>query len=136
VSGYAFAIALCVVVVGLLYFLLRTRRIQEKYAGIWILVATAVVVLGAFPKLIFWLAELVGVGLPVNLLFALAFVTLLAVTIQLSSELSGLEEESRTLAEEIALLRLELRTISRSASPKGEASDASGSGELPTSPKD
>ena len=124
-SGYAFAIACSVVVIGLLYYLLRTRRIQEKYAGIWILVAVAVVVLGAFPKLVFWLAALVGVGLPVNLLFALAFVILLAVCIQLSSELSSLQGESRTLAEEIALLRLELRTPPPSASPKGDASDGS-----------
>ena len=98
-SGYGFALALCAVVVGLLYFLLRTRRIQEKYAAVWILVAMAVAVLGAFPKLVFWLAALVGVGLPANLLFALAIVTLLAVSIQLSSELSSLEEDSHTLAE-------------------------------------
>ena len=135
-SGYAFALALCVVVVGLLYFLLRTRRIQEKYAGIWILVAVAVVVLGVFPKLAFWIAALVGVGLPANLLFALAILTLLAVSIQLSSELSSLEEESRTLAEEIALLRLELRTPPRPASSNDEMSDGSEAGDLPTSAKD
>ena len=132
-SGYGFALALCAIVVGLLYFLLRTRRIQEKYAGIWILVAVAVVILGAFPKIVFWLAALVGVGLPANLLFALAIVTLLAVSIQLSSELSSLEEESRTLAEEIALLRLELRTRPRSASPGGKVPDDSETGELPRS---
>jgi hypothetical protein len=122
-SGYAFAITLCAIVVVLLYYLLRRRRIQEKYAGIWILVAIAIVVLGAFPRLVFWLAALVGVGLPVNLLFALAFVILLAVCIQLSSELSSLQGESRTLAEEIALLRLELRAQPRVPSPKDEASD-------------
>jgi len=136
VSGYGFALALCAVVVGLLYLLLRTRRIQEKYAAVWILVAMAVAVLGAFPKLAFWLAALVGVGLPANLLFALAIVTLLAVSIQLSSELSSLEEESRTLAEEIALLRLELRTLPRSVSPEDETSDGSETGKLPTSAKD
>jgi hypothetical protein len=135
VSGYGFALALCAVVVGLLYFLLRTRRIQEKYAGIWILVALAVVILGAFPKIVFWLAALVGVGLPANLLFALAIVTLLAVSIQLSSELSSLEEESRTLAEEIALLRLELRTLPRSASPGNKVPDDPEIGELPRSAK-
>jgi hypothetical protein len=121
-SGYAFAITLCAIVVVLLYYLLRRRRIQEKYAGIWILVAVAIVVLGAFPRLVFWLAALVGVGLPANLLFALAIVTLLGVTIQLSSELSSLQGESRTLAEEIALLRLEVKTQPRVPSPK-EASD-------------
>lgn len=131
-SGYAFAIALCVVVVGLLYFLLRTRRIQEKYAGIWIFLAIAVVIFGAFPKLVFWLAALVGVGLPANLLFALAIVILLAVSIQLSSELSSLEGESRTLAEEIALLRLEMRTLPRSVSPEDGGADRSETENLPT----
>lgn len=124
-SGYLFAITLCAMVVVLLYYLLRTRRIQEKYAGIWILVAVAIVILGAFPRLVFWLAALLGVGLPANLLFALAIVTLLGVTIQLSSELSSLQGESRTLAEEIALVRLELRSLPRSAPPKDGASDGS-----------
>ena len=69
------------------------------------------------------MAALVGVGLPANLLFALAIVTLLGVTIQLSSELSSLQGESRTLAEEIALLRMELRAQPRVPSPEDEASD-------------
>ena len=131
-TGYAFAIACSVVVLGLLYFLLRTRRIREKYAGIWILLAIAVVILGAFPTLIVRFAALVGVGLPVNLLFALAFVTLLTVCIQLSSELSSLEEESRTLAEEIALLRLEVRTLQRPVSTNDKGSDDSGNRDLST----
>jgi hypothetical protein len=106
-SGYPFALALCVLVVGLLFFLLRTRRIREKYAGIWIVLATTVVLLGLFPGLAVWVADLVGVETPSNLVFASAFVVLLLVCIQLSTETSQLEEETRTLAEELALLRLE-----------------------------
>lgn len=107
-SGYVFAISLCVLVVGLLLILLRTRRIREKYAGVWIVLAVAVIILGVFPRLAFWLAKLVGVETPVNLLFALAFAVLLGVCIQLSSEVSHLEEETRTLTEEVALLRLDV----------------------------
>jgi hypothetical protein len=113
-SGYVFAVVLCVVVIGLLFHLLRTRRIREKYAGIWVTVAIAVLVVAIFPGLAFWLADVVGVETPVNLLFAVAFVVLLTVCIQLSSEVSRLEEETRTVAEEIALLRLEVHdTASR-----------------------
>lgn len=114
-SGYPFAIALCVVVVTLLFFLLRTRRIREKYAAIWIALAMAVVVVGVFPGLAFWVADLVGVMTPVNLLYAVAFVVILAVCIQLSSEVSHLEEETRTLAEEIALLRLDVTHLADEA---------------------
>lgn len=106
---YLTTVVVCVLVVVALLYLLRTRRIREKYAGVWILLTLAVVVVGAFPQLAFWLSGLVGVQTPVNLVFSLAILVLLGVCIQLSTEVSHLEEETRTLAEEIALLRLEVR---------------------------
>ncbi|MGV8977999.1 MAG: DUF2304 domain-containing protein [Cellulomonas sp.] len=108
-SGYPVAVVLCAAVVILLVFLLRTRRIREKFAAVWIVLAIAVTALGAVPEIAFWLAALVGVQTPVNLLFAIGFAVLLAVCIQLSSEVSHLEEETRTLTEELALLTLEVR---------------------------
>jgi len=101
------AIVVVVVVVAMLW-MLRTRRIREKYAAIWLLLTFAVVVLGVFPGLAFWLSDLLGVQTPVNLVFAVALVVLAAVCLQLSTEVSNLEEETRTLAEEIALLRADM----------------------------
>lgn len=103
------AIVVCLALVLALLHLLRTRRIREKYAAVWIVLTLAVVVIGVFPGLAFWLSDLVGVQTPANLVFALASLVLLAVCIQLSTEVSALEEETRTLAEEIALLRLDVR---------------------------
>jgi hypothetical protein len=124
-SGYPVAVVLCAAVVILLVFLLRTRRIREKFAAVWIVLAIAVTVLGAVPEIAFWLAHLVGVQTPVNLLFAIGFAVLLAVCIQLSSEVSNLEEETRTLAEELALLTLEVRTgqPARIAPPNNSSTD-------------
>ncbi len=115
-TGYPFALGLTAVVVVFVLLLLRTRRLREKYAAIWLVLAGVVVVLAVFPDLALWLAERVGVETPVNLLFSGAIVVLLAVCIQLSSELSALEEETRTVAEELALLaervdRLEASTL-------------------------
>ncbi len=106
-SGYLFALTLCVVTVAVLVQLLRRRWIREKYAGIWILVAVGVGTLGAFPQLAVRVAELVGVEVPANLVFAIAIVTLLGVTIQLSIGVSQLDERVRTLTEEVAILRLQ-----------------------------
>lgn len=108
-SGYAFALVLCLAVLALLVQLLRTRRIREKYAAIWIFVAVVISALGAFPRAVFWLSDVVGVQTPVNLLFALAALVLLAVCLQLSGEISTLEEKTRTLAEEVALIQLRQR---------------------------
>ena len=122
-SGYIFAIVLSAAVVIFLVTLLRRRRIREKYAAIWIALGVAVLVLATFPQLAFWFARLVGVETPVNLLFAGGFVILLGVCIQLSSSVTSLEERTRTLTEEIALLSLDVRT-SRTAREAATSADA------------
>lgn len=107
-SGYAFALGACVALVGFLVVLMRTRRLREKYAVIWIVVGLGVSVLAVFPRAAEALARLVGVQTPSNLIFALALIVLLLVGIQLSVEITTLEEETRTLTEEVALLRLDV----------------------------
>ncbi len=128
-TAYPFALAISAVVVLLLLWLLRSRRLKEKYAGLWIAVATAVVVLGIFPELAGWVARHVGVQTPINLAFLLGFVAILAVCIQLSAELSRAEEGSRTLAEEIALLALRVETLERSAAADGDRAGGSPAGQ-------
>lgn len=85
-TGYAVAVAACVVVVAVILGLLRTKRIREKYAGIWIPLALVNIVLVFAPGLATRLATLLGVATPVNLLFTSAFVVLLVVCVHLSAE--------------------------------------------------
>lgn len=125
-SVYVTAILVCAVLAVALVFLLRTRRLREKYAAIWIVLTLSVIVLAAFPQLAFWVSGLVGVQTPVNLVYALAIVILLAVCIQLSTEVSNLEEETRTLAEEVALLRLDVRQLADAPGPAGTPSAPEG----------
>jgi hypothetical protein len=96
------------VVIISLFELLRRQRLREKYAVLWFLVAVGVLATAIFPGLLTGLANLVGVEVPVNLLFFLASLVLLVLTLQHSYELGRLEEKTRVLAEEIGLLRLEL----------------------------
>lgn len=110
-SGYPYALALCLATITFIVQLLRTRRLREKYAAVWLVVLVAAIVLGAFPDLLESVAGLTGVQTPTNLLFATSLVVLLLVCIQLSTELSKLEEETRTLAEEVALLDLRVRRL-------------------------
>jgi len=110
-TGYWFAVALCIFVALLVFSLLRTQRIREKYAAIWVVLALAVVLLGVFPNLAAAASRLVGVQTPINLVFAIAAAVLFAVCVQLSSELSRSEEHQRKLAERMALLELEVRDL-------------------------
>ena len=121
-TGYGFAVAACVVVAVIVFGLLRTRKIREKYAGIWIALAGVNVLLAVFPGFATNLADLLGFVSPVNMLFTSAFVVLLVVCIHLSTELSRIEDQARTIAEEVALLRLDVEDALREpVPPEGEA---------------
>ncbi|MET0434308.1 MAG: DUF2304 domain-containing protein [Cellulomonas sp.] len=122
-TGYPFALALCAIAFVAIAYLLRARRIREKYAAIWLVVLAAILVLGAFPAVLTRLAGLVGVETPSNLLFATSIVVLLLVCIQLSTEVSQLEEETRTLAEEVALLGRRLDVVEGRQLPADAAED-------------
>lgn len=114
---YVLAVVVCLLLIAAVGYLMRTRRLREKYAAVWIVLTVAVLVVGLFPRVSFWLADLVGVQTPANLLFATAIVVLLGVCIQLSIEVSSLEEETRTLAEEVALLRLDVERLAHRNEP-------------------
>ena len=94
-----------------LFEMMRRNRLREKYALIWALVAVAVITVAAFPALLTEASAAIGLEVPVNLLFFVAFMVIMVITLQHSSELGRLEERTRTLAEEVGLLRLELERL-------------------------
>jgi hypothetical protein len=95
-----------------LFEMLRRQRLREKYALIWVVVAFSTVLLVVFPGLLTRASDLLGVQVPANLLFFVASMLLLLLSIQFSYEIGRLEDRTRTLAEEIALLRLKLEELS------------------------
>ena len=107
-DGYGLALVGAVVAIGLILELLRRRQLTEKYAVIWLALGLAIVVLAVRPGLLDAAAELLGIAVPANLLFFASALALLLVCLQLSWETSRLEDETRSLAEEVALLRQEL----------------------------
>lgn len=99
---------LALVVVGAVVWLLRQRKLREKYAVLWILVGVVALALAGFPQLLNWAAVVTGFALPSNLLFMLAIFLLMGVCLHLSLEISVVEDETRALAEESAILRSQL----------------------------
>ncbi|MGS2615706.1 DUF2304 family protein [Micromonospora sp. LZ34] len=93
---------------GTIVELLRRRQLREKYGMLWLGVLLVVIPLSLFPRLLDSVAGMLGVASGVSLVLFLGIVFLLLVCVHLSWEVSALEEETRTLAEEFALLRAEI----------------------------
>ncbi|WP_447942573.1 DUF2304 domain-containing protein [Microbacterium aurum] len=117
--GIAFALAVLVIILVLLV----RRRLREKYALLWLVIGLAILVLALFPGLLFGLADVLGVEVPSNLLFALAVALLIGVTLHLSWELSTAEEEIRRVAEEVAILRAAVEDLTESRPDRGPHDD-------------
>ena len=108
--GNIAAFLLALAIVALVIEMLRRKKLREKYAVLWLIVGVATLVLAAFPRLLNIVAEYVGVQIPSNLLFAMSILMLLGVCLHLSWEISVVEDETRTLAEEVAILRTQLES--------------------------
>lgn len=105
------AFILSVVILLLVFDMLRRKKIREKYAALWLLVGVAMLVLAAFPRLLEFVAAALNVQVPSNLLFAMSIVLALGVCLHLSWEISMVEDETRVLAEESAILRVKLENL-------------------------
>lgn len=121
-----FLVVAAVVVVSL-FTILRSGRIREKYVGLWGVIGLATVVLALWPGLLNGLSQVLGFQLPVNLLFFMAILLLLGVCLHLSYEASQLEDETRNLAEEVALLSERITQLeANDAAPPPEPGPPSG----------
>ena len=105
-------IAGSVVILLSLFEMLRRHRLREKDALIWGVVALGALTVAAFPGLLTMATELIGLQVPSNLLFFVASLVIMVLTLQHSSELGRLEERTRTLAEDVALLQMEVERFS------------------------
>jgi hypothetical protein len=96
-------VAGAVTIIGM-FELLRRQHVKEKYAVLWVLAAVAIAVLALFPRLLDVVADALNIANGPNLLFLIVLIVLGLVCVHLSVAVSRLEEQNRTLAEEIGLL--------------------------------
>ena len=111
------ALVLAIAIVALVLEMLRRKKFREKYATLWLVIGALTVVLAAFPQLLSVASDLLGIQLPSTLLFLMSILLLLGVCLHLSWELSVIEDETRTLAEEVAILRTQIEAITHNATP-------------------
>jgi hypothetical protein len=107
-STYLVALVGSLLILAGIVELLRRRQLGEKYAVLWLVVGILLLVFTAFPGLLTGLASALGVAVPTNLMFFVGILFLVGVVLHLSWEVSRLENETRKLAEDLAILQLDV----------------------------
>jgi len=122
VATYIFGVLSALLTLGVVIEMLRRRRLRERHAVWWLIAGTMALVIGVFPGTLEWAADLIGVEVPLNLVFFVSVAVLFLVCIQHSAELTALETKTRILAENSALHELRIEKLESDA----RATDSSG----------
>jgi hypothetical protein len=110
ISIVAAAASLLLLVV--IFELIRSRRLQERYALLWLLTAVVMLVFAVWRDALDLLAGAVGIRYPPSALFVLGSVFILIVLLHYSTVISELAERNVTLAQRLALLEQKLQEVS------------------------
>jgi hypothetical protein len=89
---------------AVIFELIRSRRLQERYALLWLLTALVIFVFAIWRDALDVLADTVGIAYPPSALFVLASFFILVVLLHYSTVISELAERNVSLAQRIALL--------------------------------
>jgi len=110
--------------VGLLLVVLelvRRRRLLERYALLWLFAAVVVLVLAVWRGALVQLAHLFGIVSAPNALFFIAVGFILLLLLHFSAALSRLSDQSKVLAQRLALLEARLRRTEERQAESEEA---------------
>jgi hypothetical protein len=107
-----------VLLLALIFELIRRRRLQERYALLWLLTAFVLLVFSVWRDALRLVAEQVGIAYPPSALFVIASFFILVVLLHYSTVISELAEKNLALAQRLALLENRLREQAREPEPE------------------
>lgn len=111
-------LAAAVLLLGVLE-LVRQRRLMERYALLWLLAAVVILALAVFRDGLETLARVLGIAYPPNALFFVAFAFVLLLLLHFSVAVSRLADQSKVLAQRLALLEQRVRAQEHGTATNG-----------------
>lgn len=118
--------------IGILVFvvnLVRTRKLKEEYAILWLFTGVVLVLLPAVIDLLDAISFALGITYPPAFIGLVAAVCILFILFQFSTNISRFSERTKVLAQEVAILkervrRLEADLAAARAAQRPEAGDS------------
>lgn len=142
---YVFGIVAAVLALIAIIELMRRGTLRERHALWWFIGGILALVIAVFPQTLGWASKMLGVAVPVNLVYFVAIALLFLVSLQYGAELTRVEEKLRVLAEESAFHERRIQELERSTpgdrmpdedSTSGEEDSPSGDEDSPSGDED
>jgi hypothetical protein len=107
------------VLLAIVVELIRTRKLRERYALLWLATANVILLFAVWRDGLHELSQTLGISYPPNALFVLAILFMLILLLHFSTVISRLSDRSTLLVQRLALLEDRLREIERGTGTPG-----------------
>ncbi|MEK4509761.1 DUF2304 domain-containing protein [Paenibacillus anaericanus] len=107
VDIFIFSFLVSLLFLSTILYLIRTGKLREQYAILWIILTGIMMMLSLFPSLIDRTAKVIGVSYAPSLLYLLGLVSVLFILLHLTIALSSMTARFIVLTQKIALLEQE-----------------------------
>jgi hypothetical protein len=106
-----FAALASLLLLGIVIELIRSRKLRERYALLWLATAGVILLFAAWRSGLHHLSDALGIGYPPNALFVLAMLFVLILLLHFSTVISKLSDRSTVLTQRLALMEERLRQV-------------------------
>jgi len=96
---------------GLILFFLRKNAFSLKYALLWLLSVSVMLIIGIFPDILVYIAYILGFEVPANALFTLLLGFIIIILLQQTATISQQADKIKTLVQTNALLEKRIREL-------------------------
>lgn len=106
----------------------RSGRLEFRFSMPWLLLLAVFLVMDIFPGVVEWIARVLGIKLPINMLSFCGVAISLALIFNLTTSVSRTSDRQKKLVQEVALLKKMLEETQRPPEHSGrnEKEDAAG----------
>lgn len=103
--------AILILGLGYIINLIRKNKIELKYALPWLCAGIVVLTIDCFPILMNKLAELAGIGSPINMIFFVGFLFVLVILLAMTIALSRASSSIKRLTQKMAIIEKRVRDL-------------------------
>lgn len=112
------ALVIAAILLGVVFELVRTRRLREEYSLLWFLTGVSIVLMTVFFDVLVWLTRALGSVFPSSIFFFFALVFLMSISLHYAIRVSRLTTQLKNLAQQVALIE----NATRAQAPQDPAS--------------
>jgi len=106
-----FFVALGIIVLLVVINLVRTKKVKEEYALLWLFMAATLVVAPLLIDVIDTISFAIGIDYPPALMIVIALICFVLIFFQITVTISRFSDQIKTLTQELGLARKHLREL-------------------------